>query len=138
MSGLPLTAGRLIAELNFGFWTYLFDADYGYRSPNDHRLWPRLLGQVFPHLPAAIPRQRDVIQKKLTRIRELRNRAFHHEPIWKYPDLQQRYNEAVDLINWISPAVAKTVAAMDRFWHVYQDPAHRYLRRELYLLSGKS
>jgi hypothetical protein len=133
--GLAMTTGRLIAELNFGFWTYLFDADYGYRT-NDPRLWPRLLEPVFPHLPASVPRERDVIEKKLIRIRELRNRAFHHEPIWKYPDLQARYDEILDLINWISPSVARTVVAMDRFWHIYQDPAHRHIRRRLYVLSG--
>jgi hypothetical protein len=137
VNGLPLTVGRLIADLNFGFWTYLFDKEYGYRSPTEPRLWPGLLPQVFPHLPPSVPRERDVIQNRLTRIRDLRNRAFHHEPIWKYPDLQQRYDEVLDLINWISPSVARTVATLDRFWHVHQDPAHRHLRRQLYRLSGK-
>jgi hypothetical protein len=135
--GLPMTVGRLIAELGFGFWTYLFDKEYGYRSPTDPRLWPGLLAQVFPHLPKSVPRERDVIHGKLTRIRELRNRAFHHEPIWKYVDLRQRYDESLDLINWISPSIARTVATMDRFWHVHQHPAHRHLRRQLYSLSGR-
>ena len=78
------------AELNFGFWTYLFDKEYGYRDPGEPRLWPRLIDKVLTELPRSIPRERDAIQARLTPIRELRNPAFHHERIWKYPDVQQR------------------------------------------------
>ena len=37
-----LSAGRLIAELNFGFWVGLSD------SSNEQVLWPKLLKPVFP------------------------------------------------------------------------------------------
>ena len=65
----------VIAELSFGFWTSLFDVRY------EQRLWPWLLKPVFPFMPRSI-RTRKMLSGRLNRIRHLRNRVFHHEPVW--------------------------------------------------------
>lgn len=131
----PLTAGRLIAELNFGFWTYLFDSAYGFVSPAQPRLWPRLLADVFPAAPAGTSLTRATIETRLKNIRMLRNRAFHHEPIWNDPDLEAKYDDAVELVRWISPATAETVLELDRFADVYNDGADRFLRRRIHQIA---
>ena len=70
----PISAGDLVAELNFGFWVGLFDSQY------EQHLWPRLHKPVFPNIPGKL-RTRGFLSKRLHQICLLRNRIFHHEPI---------------------------------------------------------
>lgn len=107
-----LDSGRLIAELNFGFWCGLLAGHYGQRegSSEPDKLWPVLLPQVFPDMPVA-ERSRNTIAERLTHIRKLRNRAFHHEPLWR-----RRPMRDVDLIcetvSWIDPHISQLARAM--------------------------
>src|SRR5688572_14106984 len=83
--GKPCEAGRLVAELSFGFWTTLFDVRY----EQNRVLWPRLFAQkIFAHAPRQ-KRSRKALSPLLNRVRHLRNRAFHHEPIWHWGDLTE-------------------------------------------------
>jgi hypothetical protein len=111
--GKPHEAGRIIAELNFGFWTSLFDVRY------EQILWPRLLKAVFPFMPRTI-RTRKTLSKRLHRIRHLRNRVFHHEPIWYWRDLIQQHDELREAIGWINPAMLEMIGLLDRFTDVYR------------------
>jgi hypothetical protein len=69
-----------------GFWTALFNAPY------ERALWnPPMLGlldDTFPFVPRRSRSRRRLFQH-LDTIRRLRNRMFHHEPIWNWnlPDL---------------------------------------------------
>lgn len=132
-SRVPLTPGRLVAEMSFGFWTYLFDSDYGYVSPKTPGLWPRLLNDVFPNLPdpQTVPRRRRDFAVRLAAIVRLRNRAFHHEPLWKDSDLDQKHAMVVETISWMNPAVARALQELDRFGWVWQESTVRYLRRTI-------
>lgn len=75
---------RIIAALDLGFWTGLCNREYeqGVNTPAGHvPLWPAL----FHHLGAALPRDlrtRAVLSEYLGRVRLIRNRASHHEPLW--------------------------------------------------------
>lgn len=106
----PLEAGRIVAELNFGFWTSLLDRRY------ERILWPRFLKQVFPAMPRRI-RTRHALSQRLNTVRKLRNRVFHHESIItsSIPDLHARHKQILEVIAWISPAMGDTIALMDRF-----------------------
>ncbi len=110
----PLEPGRMIAELNFGFWTSLFDKRY------EQVLWPRLIKTVFPHMPKTI-RTRKNLSKRFNKIRLLRNRIFHHEPIWYWQDLAQQHRDILEAIAWIEPAMKDLVCSIDRFPEVYQN-----------------
>ncbi|WP_177420368.1 Abi family protein [endosymbiont of Lamellibrachia barhami] len=70
-----LNPGRIIAELNFGFWSSMLDKCY------EQVLWPQLIKTAFPYMPRKI-RTRKVLSQQFHKIRQLRNRIFHHEPIW--------------------------------------------------------
>ncbi len=70
-----LDPGRIIAELNFGFWTSLMDKRY------EQVLWHQLIKAAFPYMPKKIRTRRE-LSRRFNKIRRLRNRIFHHEPIW--------------------------------------------------------
>jgi hypothetical protein len=115
--GKPCEAGRLVAELSFGFWTTLFDVRY----EQDRVLWPRLFAQkIFAHAPRR-KRSRKALSPLLNRVRHLRNRAFHHEPIWHWSDLTQQHALVVDLLGWMGPHLRATGSAVDRFPQVHRE-----------------
>lgn len=124
--GRPLEPGRLVAELGFGFWTSLFDVRYEHNKV----LWPRLLGAQLldPSSPRSM-RSRKQLSPLLNRIRHLRNRVFHHEPIWHWGDLPQQHEHAWNLIGWFSPALRSTLEANDRFPAVYAAGTSTFLHQ---------
>jgi len=113
-SSNPLTPGRVIAELSFGFWTSLFNRRY------DQDLWPSLLKDVFPDAPRKI-RTTKFMRSELNKMRNLRNRVFHHEPIWHWSDLDDKHEQLLNLIEWICPAWRTTIEIEDRFPTVYNE-----------------
>jgi hypothetical protein len=94
----PLVHGRLIAELNLGFWRFLFARHY------HTALWVPVTHRVVPHHPRAGAAQavREDVFKRLQRINQLRNRIAHHEPIVSR-NLARDHHEIIDLIGWICP-----------------------------------
>jgi hypothetical protein len=80
-----ITPGRIIAELNFGYWTRLFSTRYETKQI----IWPRLIRPIFPDLPKALC-VREILSKRIQDLRKLRNRVYHYEPIWDL-DLNQYF-----------------------------------------------
>lgn len=121
----PVEQGRLIAELMFGFWTGLLGGQY-------HSLWPKpqVLQKAFPGLPAT-NKPRQVLAARCTEIRHLRNRVFHHEPIWNDPKLAQKHQDLLNAIGWICPATARMTQTADRFAQVSSSKHRDDLRRAL-------
>ncbi|MBS9525894.1 hypothetical protein KI659_17875 [Litoribacter alkaliphilus] len=70
--GGTITPGKIIAEQSFGFWTSLFDTHH-------YRLIGGSVIHAFPHKPSFV--NRSVLNQKLNRVREFRNRVYHNEPI---------------------------------------------------------
>lgn len=79
----PLQAGDFVAAFMFGFWVSLFNRRY------EQVLGPRLLSPVFPSIPRRQRTRKDLF-KRLDKIRILRNRVSHHEPIWHWKDLTEQ------------------------------------------------
>ena len=115
----PLDAGRIIPELTFGFWTSLFDVRY------EKIFWPWLLKPVVPNMPRHI-RIRKNLSKRLNRIRTLRNRIFHHEPIWHWLDLQNQHTDTLEAITWVNPTMRTFVEQFDRFEEIYKNGVGEY------------
>lgn len=111
--GKILSPGRIVAELNFGFWTRLFHPYY------EQKLWPSLIKAVFPHAPRWI-RERKKLLKRLNQFRHLRNRVSHHEPIWAWPNLATLHQEIQNTIGWINPSTQIVLSSIDRFSAVHQ------------------
>lgn len=106
--GKPDESGRIVAELRFGFWTSLFDRRY------EQVLWPRHLKSVLPEMPRKI-RTRKTVSWQLEEARRLRNRVFHHEPIWYWSDLLDKHARLLETLRWINPAVVNVIDLIDRF-----------------------
>jgi hypothetical protein len=89
------TAGKVIADLKFAFWVSL------YTSRHDGRLWNSNLHREFPHLPtgATVRTARNTIHTAADRLRELRNRIAHHEPIFKR-DLIKDYTVILETVTY--------------------------------------
>lgn len=107
-----LGTDHLIAGLNFGFWCSLLDRRYEHKQ----LLWPTLLRSVFPYLKN---RKIHLIRTRFNRIRTLRNRIYHYEPIWHWRDLMQQHDDIIEAIGWIEPEVHKLLE-VDRFNQIYQ------------------
>ncbi len=122
--------GRIIAELQFGFWTSMLKARY------DVTIWRRYIVSAFPYIPRS-QRTRKNISKRLNQIRQLRNRIFHHEPIWRYPTLGQMHTDILEAISWISLDLRSTVELFDRFPEVNQNGLHTALTKTGTFVQGQ-
>jgi hypothetical protein len=90
--------GRVVAELNWGFWTGVLAKRY-------EQLWRTHFRQVFH---ADGPLTRAQIFQPLDDLRRLRNRIAHHEPILNR-NIAADYASILDLIRYISPTTASWV-----------------------------
>ena len=114
-----VSVNDLIANLTLGFWLSLF------RSRYEQVLWPNLLEPVFPHCPKK-QRTRRSAYAHLDNIRRLRNRVFHHEPIWHWQELESQHALILETIGWISPAMLELTRLLDRFPSVCNDGTEPY------------
>jgi hypothetical protein len=99
--GKPQTPDRIIAELTFGFWVRLLNKKY------EKTLWVTHLWKCFPHGPKP---DRDKMLARFRRIRDLRNRIAHHEPIF-FENLETEYTRVLSTLEWICPVSACWVRA---------------------------
>ncbi len=123
------TSSDLISALGFGFWVGLLSKNYETGNTHGTDLWPFLLKQVFPNLERR-RRTRQTVANFFTKMRRLRNRVFHHEPIWHYKDLEQQHAQILQGIIWMCPELCDTLKLFDRFPEVYRNgptPCHAKL-----------
>ncbi|XQQ43288.1 Abi family protein [Neisseria lisongii] len=75
--------GKLIAELNFGLWTNLFQPNQYNAVLNTGKDINRIavLSSVLPLINCSGGNKREQIHKVLGEINQIRNRIAHHEPI---------------------------------------------------------
>ena len=116
---IPETAGQIVANSDFGFWIRLLNSRY------ENILWPRLLRSAFPSMPNRI-RTRKKLSNRLNKIRAMRNRVFHYEPIWNDASLAQKHEEIYETIGWIDLHVANVTRLLDRFPGVHKSGPERF------------
>jgi hypothetical protein len=92
-TGKPVTSGRVVTELNFGFWRYLLSRNY------HQRFWEPAFRFAFPNLPHGIDRRKEVYDV-VERVHLLRNRIAHHEPVFSR-DHSTDQELMLKLIGWI-------------------------------------
>lgn len=71
--------GKVIAEIDFGFWAHLTS------SAQDKYIWVPYLNKVY-----APKTDRKRLHNSLQEIRKLRNRVAHHEPLFADAELNRR------------------------------------------------
>ncbi|MFZ0706511.1 MAG: Abi family protein [Candidatus Korobacteraceae bacterium] len=104
-AGQLVTSGRIVAEVNFGFWVRLCSGYY------DKTIWTPYIRRVFP-----IKVRRRALHTRLMDLKALRNRIAHHQRIiGGKRDLVQDYADILETISWLSPGMAVWVAATNCF-----------------------
>jgi hypothetical protein len=92
----PIIHGKVVAELNFGFWRYLTARRYF------STLWLPALHEAFPFGPENHRARQRAVHHNLEGLTLLRNRAAHHEPIHRR-DLAGDLTRAIQTVSWINP-----------------------------------
>lgn len=103
------TAGKVVAELKFAFWQYLFV------TGQDQRLWMPHFATCFPGADPnlTVNQARAAVFDDIERIRKFRNRIAHHEPIFtrQLADDRDRISK---LIHWRRPSSAAWLNGVER------------------------
>jgi len=95
------TSGKIVAELKFIFWERMFTRSH------DAAIWN-------PHFRTAFPNADDTktVQQlraegfdKLQKVRDLRNRIAHHEPIFRR-SIQEEYQRIRAIVAWTDQTAA--------------------------------
>ena len=69
---IPVSDGKVIAELTFAFWKRLYSSEYEYQ------LWRPTLKRTFPNKNL----KRSHVSAQLEVVYQMRNRLAHHEPVF--------------------------------------------------------
>lgn len=110
-SGKTVTAGRVIAEQTLGFWNSLYEVHH-------YALLRGVPCTIFNALPKGYGRKE--INADIARIRELRNRISHNEPIcfvnkkFDFTYAKDMYALIVKLLTWIDPDIMQSLKEVDK------------------------
>jgi hypothetical protein len=98
------TTGKVVAELKFVFWEKMLTHGH------DAVIWNPHLRMIFPNTnpDKTIQALRTEGYDSLLKIRDLRNRIAHHEPIFKR-NIQEEYNRIRNVISWTNSTAASWV-----------------------------
>jgi len=129
--------GKIIAELNFGFWTkLLLSTDRKYTN-----MWRTIFTDVFPHYEVldSIDRDKVSIGNTIDKIRLFRNRIFHYEPVFNQPNLHQIHDDIIEVLGWIDKDMQNISVMFDEFKYINKDKQfiQKQLRGNLSVKKGK-
>ncbi len=109
------THNKLIAELDFGNWRYMF-------SPSQYKASGRVLLGMFPYKPIsskACQYNNTYVFNRLSEINHIRNRIAHHEPICfdfntiSTVKVNEAYNSILDLLGWMGINTSEFLRGID-------------------------
>lgn len=104
--GASHSHNKLVAELGFGFWRYLF-------AQRQYSATGRILLRIFPSKPistATTQYNQNYVFNQLAKINKFRNRIAHHEPICfinsqsikDSTNARQHYGVILQLFQWMN------------------------------------
>ncbi len=108
--GGTVTPGKVIAEQSLGYWTSLFETHH-------YRLIGGVVIRCFPNKPAHI--NRNLLNQKLNKVREFRNRIYHNEPICfngntvDFTEATNIKQDIYELLEWIDADLTDYVDYFD-------------------------
>ncbi len=112
---LPVSQGKIIAEMTLHFWKRLYSPDY------EHSLWKPSLKKTFPHKSV----KRAEVAAHLENIYQARNRLAHHEPV-----LHARFAETMSSIDYIIQRLGSSVIGPDTpLAKLLDEPIERVLQQ---------
>ena len=92
------TTPQIVAGLGFGFWSFLLGKKY------DRTYWRTAIHNSFPGYTTLHRHKisRGKAAETFGEIRNFRNRAFHHEPLFGRNSLRDDYDRLLEATRWIS------------------------------------
>jgi hypothetical protein len=108
--GGTITAGKVLAEQSFGFWTSFFEKHH-------YMLIGGIVIHCFPNKPRNV--NRSILSQKLDRIKDFRNRIYHNEPICfngnkiDFSYANQIKTELYELLEWIDSDLSNYAKTFD-------------------------
>ena len=116
------TPSQIVAGLSFGFWVSLLGnggriAVSNHRANYEMTLWRPALRHAFPHVRSLTRKQ---AHAALDRLRILRNRIAHHEPIF-HRDHAEDCRLILEVTGWISPVTREWLELHNRVHAVLED-----------------
>lgn len=108
--GRNVTAGRVIAELNFGFWNSLYESHH-------YALLKGVPCTIFKNLPAGYGRKS--VNELIKKVRVLRNRISHNEPIcfdgrsYNLDYVRDMHNMIQNVLSWIDSDIVPSLVNED-------------------------
>jgi len=119
------THSKLVAELGFGFWRYMF-------APHQFAGAGKTLLQIFVSKPTSTPAiqyNNSYIFNQLAQVNKIRNRIAHHEPICFIPfqsikDTQYvrvNYSVILQLFQWMNVDESALLYGLDHIHSVCND-----------------
>lgn len=108
------TIGKVIANLNFGFWTGLCSKKY------NSVIWTKkyCFKGVFVNYPTNNKETINPISTKLNSIRKLRNRIFHYEPVLA-KSILNKYNEIMEVLSYLPQGDISILKDTSNFLDIY-------------------
>ena len=111
----PLTEGKLVAQLPFGFWVNVLRID-------EQVLWVPGLSKAFPNSRGL---QRPVAGR-LSQLNDVRNDIAHHHRLWKRGGLDRIDDQILEAADWVSHEFADWLSMESRVQEVLaQRPRQR-------------
>ncbi|MCX6397890.1 MAG: hypothetical protein NTV23_15490 [Propionibacteriales bacterium] len=113
------SSDQVVAATSFGLWVGLTGEGILHRRELRYEttLWQPRIVKAFPHAGA---RRRKYIHAELDKVRRLRNRIAHHEPIYAAP-LTQIYESILDVSGMVHPDAQTLIRDSSRVREVIAD-----------------
>ncbi len=112
----PLTHHSIISELTLGFWSAFITKDQYRQSVFD-----QCIQKIFPYAKSSERNFTKIAPRFQTEILYLRNRVFHHEPIWEQNyKIKQKYEYLCQVLGWMNPEILSWLQTYDNFVEVYR------------------
>lgn len=111
-----LSRDNILAELTLGFWSaFILKKDY------KTTVFDQCIKQIFLFAKPQERSFKDISKDFKPNLLYLRNRVFHHEPIWSTNyKVQDKYKYLCRVLGWMSPEVLSWLQTYDNFPEVYR------------------
>ncbi|NBO83235.1 MAG: hypothetical protein EBU75_10555 [Betaproteobacteria bacterium] len=119
----PACAHAIVSHLPLGFWTAFFNKHHCQTG-----LGHWLAKDVFRLAPRT-DRNTRAIDQRLTNVRNLRNRVFHHERLVNRPELLGQHRDLRNLIRWMGNDLDLLASKADQFTRMHENGVEPWLDR---------
>lgn len=133
---ISLNDGKIISELNFGFWTSILSS----KDKRYTNMWRKIFADVFPNynIVHSIDSDKVLVGTLINKIREFRNRIFHYEPIFNQVNLNQIHEDIIKVLGWISKDMQELSMTFDEYDLISMEKRHISKQFSKKVLSKKS